>query len=142
MTRSLPALAALLVLVGCGGDGDATDSSPTTGDDDDAVTCDVPQFDLTTMSCEQLAGAWRQTVEAGNDCTDASDCVVLRAHCEAWYQVDCFYTTNGGCVDATDLGAFEAAAAGCTTTGDSCICAGEQPVDCVNGECVIVGLTQ
>jgi hypothetical protein len=132
-----------LVFAACGGGKDATDSGPA-GDDDDTtatVSCDLPQFDLTTMSCDQLASAWRQTVEAGNGCVEASDCTVLRARCEQWYQVDCFYATNATCVTAAELDAFQVEAAGCTTVGDSCTCAGEQPVDCVAGECVIVGVT-
>lgn len=128
------------LLVACGGGGDDADDADGTGNttEPQVLECELPQYDLSSLSCDQLAAAWRDTVEAGNDCNTAADCVVLRAPCESWYQVECYYATRASCVDAGDLSAFAAEATGCNTVGDSCICSGDTPVDCVSGECVIV----
>jgi hypothetical protein len=132
----------VVALVACGGDDGTSDSSAGDDDDTQPLECELPNYDLTTMSCEQLAGAWRDTVSAGNYCNEASECVALRAPCESWYQVGCYHATNAACVDAEDLAAFSAEAAGCTTTGDSCICSGSAGADCINHVCTIVSSTQ
>ena len=130
-------------LVACGGDG----GSDTAGDDDDddvpiVLECEVPGFDLGSLSCDQLASAWRQTVDAGRACNEASECVVLRAACEHWYQVECYHPTNASCVGTDEMDAFNDAAANCAVGGDSCLCGAMPAVDCVDHECTIVGGTQ
>lgn len=128
----------LFVLAGCGGGGDGAGD-----DDDDATTapleCNLPNYDLPSLTCDGLAAAWRDTVEAGNGCNVAADCVALRAPCETWWQVDCWYTARGACVDAAKLQTFAAESGGCNTGGDSCICGAEPILDCVDHECVAVG---
>lgn len=132
----------VVALVACGGGDGTSDSS--TGDDDDTqpLECELPNYDLTVMSCEQLAGAWTDTVAAGNDCNEASECVAIRAPCESWYQVNCYYATNASCVDAQKLTEFSSEAGGCNTGGDSCICSGSTEVDCVNHVCTILASTE
>jgi hypothetical protein len=132
-------------LVACGGDGGRSDSATGDDDDDDGtvpIECNLPGFDIDVLSCDQLASAWRQTVDAGAACNQASECVVLRASCEQWYQIECFHATNASCVGPDQMAAYNSAGAGCTTGGDACICGPEPAVDCVNHVCTIVGASE
>ena len=128
-----------LLLVACSGGGttdtttDDTDDTDTTGGS--TWTCDPPQYDLAGLTCEQLGTAWTNTVRAADYCDVKEDCTILRAQCEHWNQVDCWYATNLSCVDGTVIAQFNAAAANCGGD-DVCSCGAMPEPDCINHACV------
>ncbi|MCA9494100.1 MAG: hypothetical protein KC621_29435 [Myxococcales bacterium] len=130
-----------LLFVACSGGGttdaatDDTNDTDTTGGS--TWTCDPPQYDLTGMTCSQLATAWTNTVRAAEYCDVKEDCVVLRPQCEHWGDVNCWYATNGSCVDGSVLAEFNTASASCAN-GQVCSCGAMPEADCLDHKCVIL----
>ena len=129
----------MVAAAACSGGG-TTDSQTTTDvpTEDTAPepwTCDPPNYDLASMTCEQLGTAWVNTVKAADHCDVKEDCTVLRAQCEHWNQVDCWYATNASCVDGTVVNEFNAAASDCGGD-DVCSCGAMPAADCLNHHCV------
>ncbi len=120
------------------GDKDETDGGTDVGESDteEPVECELPQYDLTTMSCEQLGTAWANTVDAGNYCQTADDCTALRAECEHWENTTCWHAVNKTCVHESHIAAFNSEAASCF--GQQCVCPGMPEVDCVAGRCQLL----
>src|SRR4051812_14344654 len=91
----------VLAAVGCGGHG-GTDTGATTpsGDDDDngtgvQIDCSVvPQFDLPSLSCVQIASAFIEATEAASACNTNADCKIVHANCSDWADVGCYYVVN------------------------------------------------
>jgi hypothetical protein len=137
-------LAWAMFAAGCGGGADSeTDASTDVTDTETSPTieplCDIPQYDLGSMTCSQLATALDNQVNAGNRCSVKEDCVILRAECEHWQQTGCWYAANRECVGLAvegkiDVAAFNAAAANCNGT-QGCSCGGTPDVDCIAGRC-------
>lgn len=119
------------VAVGCsGGDKSTSESGSPTGDDDDddlpSTPCDaVPYFDPDGMSCDELGSAWEQLIGSAKACETDDDCSIVKPACEHWAEVDCWYTYNKNCVDASTLAAFSAEATErecITSTGQVGVC--------------------
>jgi hypothetical protein len=138
--RSLGWASLVCLVLACNGKGGSGD---TGGDDDDdttePLTCDIPQFDLESLTCGQLGSAFLDTVDAGNSCNKPEDCLVFRAQCETWNEVGCFYAVNAQCLPQSELSTFNSLSAqkSCAST-QICDCGGEPEVDCVAHTCQIV----
>lgn len=128
-----------MVLAACGGDGSAdTADTDTDGTTSPVDLCDgIPSFDLDGLTCEQLADAMMDTVDAADRCTTKDDCQVLRAECEHWVQVGCHYVANT-CLENDLWNEFNAKASGCAVGGMVCECGSPPDAECVSGKCQFV----
>ena len=135
----------VLLLAGCNGDADTgadTDTDTDTDGPAGGVCDDVPVFDLGGMSCAQLGTAFESTMDASDICAEKKDCDAIRAPCESWNAVSCWYVAND-CADGV-LSDFTAEIAGMSceinATGavNQCTCPAAPDVDCVSGNCQFV----
>lgn len=136
------------LLVGCGGNDDGTDLPDTDTDDPGGSPeerCDgIPTYDIVGMSCAQLGTAYENLLDDADRCTIDTNCQVIRAPCEHWNQVGCWYTAND-CIVSNDsptdpsefptLNEFGTESQGCATT-QVCDCNGPTPTAvCEDGRC-------
>jgi hypothetical protein len=132
--------------VACGGDKE-TGVDDTLGDDDDddeplLIDCtELPTYDLDSLDCGQLGNAFQTTMNDATLCNSDQDCRVVRAGCEHWNDVICWYAANyctdpGGAEPPWDniVSAFNSAAASCGGD-DVCDCGSAPPVTCVDQRC-------
>ena len=127
-----------VLLVGCGGDSDGgTDTLDTDGGTAAGDPCeDVPEFDIDGLSCEQLGTAYESILDASDVCSTAGDCKAVRASCEHWNAVNCWYVANDCADDVLDD--FDSASAGCIYGTNQCTCTAAPAVDCISGKCQFV----
>lgn len=134
------AVSLLLLLVACGGgDDDATDGVPTDGVTTpiDTDLCDeIPNYDLTTMTCDQLTNAFLNSVDGAASCNGPEDCQVVSPNCTTWNGVGCYYASNT-CFGSAEVQAFNAEATNCTQD-DQCSCGATPEVDCIAGKCTLL----
>lgn len=131
-----------LALVACGGDGGGggdADGGDTDTDGSvpfDADLCDeIPQYDLPSLTCEQLLNALVTTMTAAGDCNSTDDCQVLSGQCDQMLN-ECYYPVNS-CVSQATVGEFVSEYSGCQGD-DRCDCGAAPPVECIAGRCEFV----
>ncbi len=142
-------LAGALAAVGCSGEeAPADDDGVNRGGDvpvDSAAPAgpcsDIPSYDIASLGCTQLTTAFETSLASADSCEVAADCKVVRAACESWSGVTCFYAVNT-CVSDQLVAEYnqKAVTTGCLSSDDGgyCNCGAPPAVDCLGGRCEFV----
>jgi hypothetical protein len=131
---------AFLLWGACSGGKDTSrDSGQTTGEPV-VIDCELPQYEIADMDCEQLAYSFEQLTNFAADCNTDEDCQAIHPACEQWDAVDCYYAVNY-CFTTELLNSFNAESGGCSNIGGvtfvGCTCGEEPQIICLDHKCEI-----
>jgi hypothetical protein len=126
--------------VGCSGGKDGPVDSGEGQDEPVVIDCELPQYEIEGMDCEELAYSFEQLTNYAADCNADEDCQAIRPACEQWDAVECYYPVNS-CFTTELLNTYNAQSSDCSNIGGQtfvgCTCGDEPKVICLDHKCEI-----